>query len=484
MNTPLSLKAQWALEFVDLPAAAQIDGARWEAFQMRELGNTSRYGLTVKARQVGFSFTSALDAFCDSRLNPGWPYVFVSINLEEATEKIRYLRNIMAATDLPVRPQKFITDSQTELEFSDHSRFLSHPCKVVRGKAGARVYLDELSHYPEGLDREIYTAALPATTKGGGYLRIGSSPLGARGLFWEIASEAIRSWPGFTRTWVPWWSTFALCNDVLLASALAPHMAPEDRVEKFGTEILKEIFSNMFLDDFEQEYSCQWIDEASSWLPWDIIIRNQRPSLLTFRYKNVSEVFAGIDDIKEAIQSSRIEGVLAGGLDVGRKHDLTEFVAVGKSTSGESPLRISVSLDRVEFDQQEACLTKLIEELPFTSVLVDKNGIGSQLSEALERTWKTTGVDFTNPNKELWAVNARIAMQRNLTPIPEDRELAYQIHSVRKQVTSAKNNVFDTERNAKHHADKFWAWALALYAANSEGAEAEYSESVAVDYRG
>jgi hypothetical protein len=29
-------------------------------------------------------------------------------------------------------------------------------------------------------------------------------------------------------------------------------------------------------------------------------------------------------------------------------------------------------------------------------------------------------------------------------------------------VTGSKNLVFDTERNEKHHADKFWAWALAL----------------------
>jgi hypothetical protein len=32
-------------------------------------------------------------------------------------------------------------------------------------------------------------------------------------------------------------------------------------------------------------------------------------------------------------------------------------------------------------------------------------------------------------------------------------------------VTAAKNLVFDTTRNEKHHADKFWAWVLALTAA-------------------
>ncbi|HUS72937.1 MAG TPA: hypothetical protein VMY06_07695, partial [Sedimentisphaerales bacterium] len=42
---------------------------------------------------------------------------------------------------------------------------------------------------------------------------------------------------------------------------------------------------------------------------------------------------------------------------------------------------------------------------------------------------------------------------------------AYQIHSIKKSVTASKNNVYDAERNAKHHADKFWGHALAVYAA-------------------
>ena len=76
-------------------------------------------------------------------------------------------------------------------------------------------------------------------------------------------------------------------------------------------------------------------------------------------------------------------------------------------------------------------------------------------------------MDFSNPNKELFAVEARIQAQRRNTPIPNDRDLAYQIHSIKKMITAAKLNRFDTERNEKHHADKFWAWALAIYAASA-----------------
>lgn len=465
-----TLKAQFAAEFIDIREASQIEDAQWEAFQLQYLNNSSRFLIDDKSRQIAWSFTSALDAFTDSRIVPGNPYVFVSINQDEAKEKIRYLRAIVQATDPPLRPKRFKVDSQTEIEFDDGTRFISHPCRPVRGKPKARIYLDELAHYPHGLDREIYTAALPATTKGG-YIRIGSSPLGAKGLFWEIMEEKLRKFPGFTRRYIPWWRVQALCKDVPMARQIAAEMPTHERVYAFGTQALIEIFENMFLEDFQQEYECAWIDEATAWITWEVITRNQQPDLVWWHARTVDEALTMVETIRQAVATSQVEGAFCGGIDVGRKKDLTEFVIVGKSTSGHLPVRLMVSLDRVKFDDQKSCFVELIRRLPFTSVLVDRNGIGMQLAEDLEQlTGKAQGVDFTNVSKELWAVEARVQAEKGNTPLPMDRDLAYQIHSIKKSTTAAKNNVFDTERNEKHHADKFWAWALALYASKTESA--------------
>jgi phage FluMu gp28-like protein len=470
-------KALFAAEFIDIREAAQIDDARWEAFQIQYLNNSTRFAIDVKSRQIAWSFTSALDAFTDSRVKPGNSYTFVSINQEEANEKIRYLRAIVAATDLPVRPKKFVTDSKTEVEFEDGSRFLSHACRPPRGKAKGRIYLDEMAHYPHGLDRDIYKAALPVTTKGG-YVRIGSSPLGAKGVFWEIMEEKIRKFPGFTRRWLPWWTVGYLCKDVKMARQIAAEMPTHERVYAFGTQALIEIFENMFLEDFQQEYECSWIDEATAWITWDLIVRNQQTDLKYWHARSVDEALGMIEEIRLAIATSQIEGVLCGGIDVGRRKDLTEFFIIGKSTSGQLPIRIMISLDRVEFDKQKSCFIEVIKRLPFTQVLVDRNGLGMQLAEDLEReTGKAQGVDFTNQTKELWAVEARVQAEKGNTPLPLDRDLAYQIHSIKKTKTNAKNNVYDTERNEKHHADKFWAWALAIYASKTEQASGGFSAS-------
>ncbi len=462
----LTTKADF-LEFVDVAQAAQVTGAQWEPFQIRFLNNERRFGIDVKARQIAWSFTAALDAVVDGVVNPGTPHIFCSINLDEAREKIRYARSIIEAIDEPVRP-RLVRDSLTELEFANGSRLISHPCRPARGKARARIYLDEMAHYQEGLDRQIYTAALPATVKGDGYLRIGSSPLGARGLFWEIATESMKQYPGFAenRRFIPWWTVHALCKAPKRALHEAAAMTTEQRVRAFGTPALIEIFENMFLEDFQQEYECAWVDESTAWISWEMIKRNQHEDLVWWHAKGVDEALGVIPLIQEAIRKGKVEPVLCGGIDVGRKHDLTEFVVLDRGKTKQLPLRLMVSLDRVPYDDQERCFVELITRLPFTRVLVDENGIGAHLAENLaRRTGKAEPATFTNATKELWAVEARLQAERRNTPIPADRELAYQIHSIKKKISAAKNNIFDTERNEKHHADKFWAWALAIYAA-------------------
>ena len=51
--------------------------------------------------------------------------------------------------------------------------------------------------------------------------------------------------------------------------------------------------------------------------------------------------------------------------------------------------------------------------------------------------------------------------------LPTDRDLQAQIHSIRKITTAAKHSRFDTDANEKHHADKYWAFALAEHAVDT-----------------
>jgi phage FluMu gp28-like protein len=453
---------------LDLPAASGVEDARWEHFQLAHLSDDSTLRIENKSRQIAWSFTVAAEAIAVACLDREGT-IFVSINQEEAAEKMRYARRTLESLRIAGLP-KLTRNNELSLEFDNGARLLSLPSKPPRGKARMNVILDEFAHVQH--DREIYTAALPVISKGG-RLRIGSSPLGASGVFWELYSEGLRKYPGYQRKRTPWWEIQAFCRNVAEARKLAPGLLSFERVDMFGNDRIKAIYANMLEEDFQQEYEAEFVDESTAWISWEVIQKNQDAGLLWWHAKSVDEALALIPQVKEAIKAGKVEPAFAGGIDVGRKRDLTEMMGLGVTTTGQLPLRLSISLDRVPFDDQRAALSQVITQLPFLSVLVDQNGIGMQLAEQLSKTGKAQGVDFTNPTKELWAVEARLQASRGNTPLPADRDIAYQIHSIKKSITAAKSNVFDTEKNERHHADKFWAWALAVSARGAAGASWE-----------
>jgi phage FluMu gp28-like protein len=57
------------------------------------------------------------------------------------------------------------------------------------------------------------------------------------------------------------------------------------------------------------------------------------------------------------------------------------------------------------------------------------------------------------------------AFGREAVAIPRTRELTARVHSIKKTPTDAGYARFDTEKNERHHADKFWALVLAVHAA-------------------
>lgn len=459
------------VEHLDLPEAVGDPTAKWEDFQLQHLNNPSLLAIELKARQVGWSWLAAAESVASAINNPQVPHIFVSINQDEAGEKIRYAKAVLDCLDKDVKP-KLLTDNRFELEFSNGSRLISHPCRPVRGKAKAIVYLDEFAHYPN--DREIYQSALPALSKGG-MMRIGSSPLGARGVFWEIHSESLRKYPGFSRGAVQWWATTSMCRDTQAAMIGAPGLDTEDRVERFGTPRLLQIFQNMIIEDFQQEYECSWLDESISWIDWNLIQRNQAlaasEKLWYRKVKGVDAAMAAINETADACIAAKIEPTFVGGMDIGRKHDTTEIILLGQNTfSSNLPYRLHISLDRVEFEKQKAVVKMLLDILPITNFLIDKSGLGMQLAEDAERDYpQAQGAGFSNASKELWAVEVKLRCQRGELPLPLERDLAYQIHSIRRKVTAAKTSTFDTEGNENHHADMFWAWALAVWAGKSDG---------------
>jgi len=461
----LTKRAQFLLDNLDLPAASGVETARWEHFQIEHFCYDGKFRIENKSRQVSWSFTASAEAVADAFLE-GQSSFFVSINYNEAIEKIRYARQIennlrLRLSGLP----QLVVNNQLGLEYDNGARLISLPSKAPRGKARFNVYLDEFAHVQSDLD--IYTASLPVVSKGG-RVRIGSSPFGASGVFWEIFTETLQPYSGYSRKETPWWHTFGMCLNVKEAIKIAHTLPTDERVERFGNDRLKSIFQNVAIESFQQEFECSFTDKSTSLISFTEIRTVSSDNLICFKAdcvnKNTTAAYEAIDELLK----NHLEISFAAGLDIGRTRNTTELFLIGLTVDSLYPLRLMISLDNVDFDDQYDIVSYALSKLPIVKLFIDRNGLGMNLAEKLGKAfpYKAEGVLFSNASKALWATNAKMLISQHKTPLPTDRELAYQINSIKRIVTASKNLVFDTNKTEKHHADKFWAWALALAAAH------------------
>jgi hypothetical protein len=421
-----------------------------EPYQLGFLRRTEKYRWVEKARQVGYSFLFACEAVARCHLRDAHTAVMVSYNLEDAKEKVNYARQIAEELPLAFR-KKLVTDSKTELGFLSNgaskrvSRILSNPSKAPRGKKGD-LYLDELAHYAN--DREVYKGSTALILRSRGQLTGCSSPLGRRGVFWEIAREELRRYPTYWRQRVPWWLCRFYCTDVARAAREAPLMPTEERVRAFGTKDINDQFDALFLEDFQQEFELSFCDESYSFYPYELILP------------------CTSDDVVVAEDFSRVpipKGRLVAGFDVGRKRDLSEL-AVFEEIDGRKICRLLRSYDRVPFAEQEADLRRLLYTLPIGRLSIDQNGIGMHLAENLRRDFaQVVPESFTNESKEVWANDFKILLERRELELPKDRDLVAQLHSIKRRLTPGGRPSFDVEREevARGHADRAWAVILA-----------------------
>ncbi len=160
------------------------------------------------------------------------------------------------------------------------------------------------------------------------------------------------------------------------------------------------------------------------------------------------------------------------GVDIGRRKDLTVIWLIEKLHNYHHTLNVHV-IEKTPFRVQMEIIGSYLAHPAARRCCIDASGLGMQLAEQLKETFgsKVEPITFTGPVKEDLAYNLRTNFENKSVAIPADHSIREDLHSVRK-VTTASNNIrFDVnaESEVSGHADRFWALALALYAAKSSG---------------
>jgi phage FluMu gp28-like protein len=443
-------RAEAALaEIAVIETLGQLDDANvvLEIYQRMFLMQRSRFRCVEKARQTGFSWIFAAEATARCHLRSTHTSIFVSYNLGDAVEKVRYAR-ILAESFPEGFRKKMSEDAKTHVSFEDgngqHSRILSSPSKAPRGKGGD-IYLDELAHYQD--DAEVYKGSTALIARHpDAQLTVCSTPAGRRGVFWQIArQETAVKYEGFQRQRVPWWLSRHYCTDA--RGALTDGIAdqPTDaRLEKWGTPAIREQRESLPLDDFRQEFECEYVDEAHSYYPWEQLLGTSRDIRL-----------------EEGLGGWTVRGRLLAGYDVGRRRDLSALCILEEIENHYFVRYLKAWAGR-PFEAQFATLMEMLDNLPIARLSIDQNGIGMQLAEDLSTRYgdRVKPETFTLQSKELWATDLKILVEQRRITLPRDRELLTQMHGIRRIIVNGKPT-FDSEQNARHHGDLYWALALA-----------------------
>jgi len=458
-------------------------------YQIKYLYDSSYFIHIDKARQTGFSYIYAGRSLAKSHLHAHHTSIFISINQEEANEKIIYARGLYESLPLSVQ-KKIIVDNKHSLEFEDKSgkrssrtRIISHAQREPRGKGGnVDVYLDEAAHYTWG--EAIYVAAVPIITRGTGTLTIGSSPLGKKGIHYDIiAKDAYRRIYSYHEVY--WWQCIDFVKRGFFkeANKEAVKMSTEERIVTFGSEKLIGIFISMDIEQFQQEYELLHIDESVSFFPIDLINKcvyevviddifladDEYSEKLTFpiieKHPEIDfKLYESLDDLKLAVQQGKVSPILYSGYDVGRKQNNGEF-SIMEEIRTDPPIQIIRHLQTFrnkKFKYQKAYLKKSLDDFPRLKMKIDSGGMGEDMAEDLsDYSWRVDPIHFTNDWKEEVCADFRIRLEEQMIALPNKKDVKNQIHSIKRKVTESGRFIFDAEKNSKHHGDIFWSIAMA-----------------------
>jgi hypothetical protein len=154
------------------------------------------------------------------------------------------------------------------------------------------------------------------------------------------------------------------------------------------------------------------------------------------------------------------------GVDVGRTRDLT-VIWTWERVGDVFWCRDLCTLARASFREQKDAITRRLGP-GVGRCAIDKGGIGYQLAEELERDYPAVveGVSLSSGVQGRLAQRLAVAVRERRVRIPRDESLRADWRLVRRlRVVGGVDRVV-TERGDVGHADRFWAAALALDAAN------------------
>lgn len=428
----------------------------------------------MKSARIGYSYATGVDHIFRRLERPGTTTTVLSPSQAQSTEFVDTCKkNVQAIGAVSEVYDEFWKDdiSATDflvqrIQFANGSRIMALAAnpRTARGYPGDAV-LDEYAHQ---MDSYAIWAAIFRQVALGNRLDALSTPNGEQGKFYDLAkdlelTDGVAPQPNPVRKG-PWSGHWI---DV--------HMAVADGCP-INIDEMREGIKDQ--DTWAQEFCCAFLKAMGAWLPIELI-------------QQAEDSGASVDWPAGYVA----RGSIFGGIDVARSHNQTLLWLVERI--GDIRMtRLVLPLYAVPFPKQYSILDPWVQLS--TRTALDSTGMGIALYDLLEQTngGRVMGVSFggTNDNGVRMKVDLAVRFKRILEEmkfrIPYDPQIRIELQSIKRQATPT-GVTFDApqievesavagaqKRRIFAHADRFWAAALAEFAAGN-GVEASAAVSSA-----
>ena len=408
-------------------------------YQRAWFRDRSRFKIGLWSRQVGKTFTTTLeivdDVFEARAEGRASPWLILSRGDRQAREAMRAgiqthakaygLAFTESEVDLDIGGQKY---QANEWDAGGGNIVTAVPANADTARGYSRnVFLDEFAIHRDS--REIWGALYPSITKGW-KIRITSTPKGKSGKFYELMTAEDEQW--------------------------SRHVVDIHRAVAGGLPVDPEELRAGLADDelWRQEFLCEWLDEASAWLTYEMIDACEHPDA------GKPELFGG--------------GPAFIGNDIARSKHL--WVASALELVADVAWAREIAILRNErFAVHDEVLDEMVERYRAVRIAMDQTGMGMKPVEDAQGRYgelRVEGVMFSPATKLAMATALRRRFEDRTIRIPQgDVALRADLHSVQKIAGPTGIRLLADDK-VDGHADRFWALALAAGAA--EGGPLEY----------
>jgi phage FluMu gp28-like protein len=412
-------------------------------YQQRWIKDPARFKVGMFARQTGKTFSTTLEIVMDcldaEATGQRTRWVILSSGERQALEAMNEgvkkhlgaMRVYFDASAVECPWARGVTAHEVTLSGGSCITALPANPRTARGFS-ANVFLDEFAFHQDSA--AIWKALFPVVSRSGLVLRVVSTPNGKGNQFYRLMTD-----PDLGDLW----SRHAV--DIYQAVADGLPRNPQELRVGMGDP-----------DGWRQEFELEWLDEASAWLPYDLIDANEDPA-------------AGEP-------SGYTDGLCFVGMDIAARGDLTVLVAL-EVVGDVLWVRELVTLHRVPFAEQLHELDRLLGRYRVARVAMDQTGMGEAVVEQAQRAHgasRVLGVTFTGPAKLDLATGLKQRLENGRLRLPPDRALRADLHSVTRETSATGIPRLTAERDGNGHADRFWALALAVAAAGDTVAAYDY----------